>query len=304
MWHGLFHWSRLSEIYMEHLVARYTVAGVPVVFHVQAPQVQVDVPVVAVVIVPLEQVDLPEVLVVHVPPAQVDVLAALVVQVSLGCCGGDSALTIADRCEICTCPGRRAVSCEGSAAVDLETLQTIPWYVRLGGIVQAGFARDALRYHAVDGRGRSRASSCRLPAVGTLRRYHPSGSMCAQLVGRVFRMKCLTCLRGASGGSLLAYGLQLVWSEKVGGGSGSDPGGAVSHLAQISLSVVIWVGHFEHHTARSDTPCREKPRSGLPAWEELLAVDERGLLVWCCERCSDVPLFLGCCGVVVKCFVS
>ena len=75
------------------------------------------------------------------------------------------------------------------------------------------------------------------------------------VVGRVFRMKCLACLLGASGGSLLAYGLQLVWSEQVGSGSGSDPGEAVSHLAQISLSVVIWVGHFEHHTARSDTPC-------------------------------------------------
>ena len=29
----------------------------------------------------------------------------------------------------------------------------------------------------------------------------------------------------------------------------------MSHLAQISLSVVIWVGHIEHRTARSDTPC-------------------------------------------------
>ena len=26
-----------------------------------------------------------------------------------------------------------------------------------------------------------------------------------------------------------------------------------------------------------------KPPSGLPAWEELLAVDVRGLLVWCCD---------------------
>ena len=78
------------------------------------------------------------------------------------------------------------------------------------------------------------------------------------VVGRVFRMKYLTCLRGASGGSLLAYGLQLVWSEQVGSGSGSDPGGTVSHLAQISLSVVFWVGHIEHRTARSDAPCRGK----------------------------------------------
>ena len=29
--------------------------------------------------------------------------------------------------------------------------------------------------------------------------------------------------------------------------------------------------------------CWEKPRSGLPAWEELLAVDVRALLVWCCD---------------------
>ena len=36
------------------------------------------------------------------------------------------------------------------------------------------------------------------------------------VVGRLFRTKCLTCLRGASGGRLLAYGLQLVWSEQVG----------------------------------------------------------------------------------------
>ena len=49
------------------------------------------------------------------------------------------------------------------------------------------------------------------------------------------------------------------------------------------MSVVIRVGHLKHHTARSDTPCREKPRSGLPAWEELLAVDVRGLSVWCCD---------------------
>ena len=27
----------------------------------------------------------------------------------------------------------------------------------------------------------------------------------------------------------------------------------------------------------------EKPWSGLPAWEELHAVDVRGLLVWCCD---------------------
>ena len=29
----------------------------------------------------------------------------------------------------------------------------------------------------------------------------------------------------------------------------------MSHLAHIKLLVVIWVGHLEHHTARSDTPC-------------------------------------------------
>ena len=31
---------------------------------------------------------------------------------------------------------------------------------------------------------------------------------------------------------------------------------------------------------------REKPWSCLPAWEELLAVDEHGLFVWCCEHCG------------------
>ena len=56
----------------------------------------------------------------------------------------------------------------------------------------------------------------------------------------------------------------------------------MSHLAHIKLLVVIWVGHLEHHTARSDTPCREKPRIGLPASKELLAVDVRDLLVWYC----------------------
>ena len=66
-------------------------------------------------------------------------------------------------------------------------------------------------------------------------------------------VKCFTCLREASGDSLLAFGLLLVWSEQVGDGSGSDPGGTASHLAQISLSVVIWVGHFEHHTAQRHT---------------------------------------------------
>ena len=60
----LFHWSRLSGIHTETLVARYTVAGVPIVIHVLAPQVQVNV------------------------PAQVDVFAAMFVQVSRGCGGG------------------------------------------------------------------------------------------------------------------------------------------------------------------------------------------------------------------------
>ena len=35
------------------------------------------------------------------------------------------------------------------------------------------------------------------------------------------------------------------------------------------MSVVIRVGHLKHHTARSDTPCREKLWSGSLAWEEL-----------------------------------
>ena len=44
--------------------------------------------------------------------------------------------------------------------------------------VQVSAARDALRYHAVGvqvDRGQDRAG---LPTVGTLRRYHPSGSVC------------------------------------------------------------------------------------------------------------------------------
>ena len=38
----------------------------------------------------------------------------------------------------------------------------------------------------------------------------------------------------------------------------------------------------QQHTTTHNTQ-REKPRSGLPAWEELLAVDVRGLSVWCCD---------------------
>ena len=45
--------------------------------------------------------------------------------------------------------------------------------------------------------------------------------------------KCFTCLRDASGDSLLTFGLLLVWSEQVGDGCGSDPGGTASYLAHI-----------------------------------------------------------------------
>ena len=37
-------------------------------------------------------------------------------------------------------------------------------------------------------------------------------------------------------------------------------------------------------------PVWEKPRSGLLAWEELLAADEHGLLAWCCELCGGTAL--------------
>ena len=135
----LFHWSRLSEIHTEPLVARYTVAGVPVVIHVLAPQVQVDVPVVAVVKDLLEQVDLPEVLVVHVPGAgrcpRCDGCAGF-----SGMLWRESALTIADRCEICTCPVRRALSCVSSAAVDLGTLRR--YHSRATGGLRAGQFRS------------------------------------------------------------------------------------------------------------------------------------------------------------------
>ena len=51
--------------------------------------------------------------------------------------------------------------------------------------------------------------------------------------------------------------------------------------------LVLGRGVFRTHFVRLGGPkvrkAREKPRSGLPAWEELLAVDVRGLLVWCCD---------------------
>ena len=84
---GLFHWSRLSGIHTEPLVARYTVVGVPVVIHVLAPQVQVNVPVVAVV-KDLWSRSFSLKCWSCTFLAQVDVLAAMVVQVSLGCGGG------------------------------------------------------------------------------------------------------------------------------------------------------------------------------------------------------------------------
>ena len=115
------------------------------------------------------------------------------------------------------------------------------------------------------------------------------------MVGRLFHMKCLTCLRGGSGGRLLACGLQLVWSEQVGGGSGSDLGGAVSHLTQISVSDVIWVGHIEHRTARSDTPCKGKTTVHLHGRSCSLC-DEHGCLSGavssvvgpCPGRCTNI----------------
>ena len=117
------------------------------------------------------------------------------------------------------------------------------------------------------------------------------GGVCP-VVGRVFRMKCLPFLRRASGGSLLAFGLLLVWSEQVGVGVGSDPGGTASHLAQISLSVVIWVGRFEHHTARSDTPCRKKTRHGRSCSLLMCAVCWCGAVLWFVSCQSRLWLWL------------
>ena len=68
-------------------------------------------------------------------------------------------------------------------------------------------------------------------------------------------------------------------------------------LADVAANLHVWPSSGHHRAAcavvgvlgrRWPLPkcaVREKPRSGLPAWEELLAVNERGLLVWCCERC-------------------
>ena len=57
---------------------------------------------------------------------------------------------------------------------------------------------------------------------------------CAPEVCWTFRAaKCFTCLREASGASLLTFGLLLVWFEQVGDGCGSDPGGTASYLAHI-----------------------------------------------------------------------
>ena len=143
---GLFHWSRLSEIHKEPLVAHYTVASVPVVFHVQAPQVQVDVP----------------------------------------CsCGRESfrwRRSISLKCWSCTFHRRRSMSllrwlCRFLWAVVEETvlsqsqivvksarvLDVERCHVRVVSLSTSGTLR---RYHAVDGRGRSRACSCRLPVVG------------------------------------------------------------------------------------------------------------------------------------------
>ena len=58
------------------------------------------------------------------------------------------------------------------------------------------------------------------------------------------RYKSIHCLAVCFFRISLLFSQLSVWGD----GSGSDPGGAVSHLAQINLLVVIWVGHFEHHT--------------------------------------------------------
>ena len=155
-----------------------------------------------------------------------------------------------------------------------------------------------------------------MPVAGCRDAYTIRLVRCVPSGGSGISHEVLAVLRRASGGSLLAFGLLLVWSEQVGVGVGSDLGGTASHLAQISLSVVIWVGHFEHHTARSDTPCREKPRSGFLHGRSCSLL--MSAVCWCGavntavgkpalggkQILGDVPQFQGCCGVVVKCFLS
>ena len=56
-------------------------------------------------------------------------------------------------------------------------------------------------------------------------------------------------------------------------------------------------------TQRSDTPCREKPRSGSFAWEKLLVVVVRGFLVWCCVvvcLVSSLGVNHGCVAILVE----
>ena len=96
---------------------------------------------------------------------------------------------------------------------------------------------------------------------GTLRQYHAvEHSGCARSAGLgrfgdatqddAWQVKGIQCQATCFRISLLF--LQFSVRRD---GFGSDLGGAVSHLAHIKLLVVIWVGHLEHHTARSDTPC-------------------------------------------------
>ena len=60
----------------------------------------------------------------------------------------------------------------------------------------------------------------------------------------------------------------------------------VMNRTEAGVERVAVRGRADAHVGRPgvvprDCCCWEKPRSGLPAWEELLAVDVRGLSVWC-----------------------
>ena len=82
--------------------------------------------------------------------------------------------------------------------------------------------------------------------------------------------KCFTCLREALGDSLLTFGLLLVWSEQVGNGCGSDPGGTASYLAHIK-NVGRHPGRSPQtshsaHTMQSRVSLRCVLCRGCPAW--------------------------------------
>ena len=197
------------------------------------------------------------------------VLGCLVSVHSAGCslgtlcepCGGSSGLDRPDW----TAGGRDAIG----DTFRLGQSGTVTQMGRSGGTmvrdclasctrVQVYAARDALRYHAVGVlvvRGQT-GLVCR--RSGRLRRYHPSGSVCTRSCVGLFALRSTSPVCGKHQ-VIVCWRSDYCWfgSEQVGDGCGSDPGGTASHLAHIT-KCRSWVGHLKHHTARSDTPCREK----------------------------------------------